>query len=408
MKRTPRFLAVLLTVVVVAAACSSESETPDAVASTSTTATIPTTTSSTTTTQPPVTADPDVLLRSVNEAMASQSSFLAVGSFTVTDADDGATEHMTAVLRGGQSSADNSWVVQVMDVASGDLAGILQLEVREIDGVRYVQSPLSGEWKIVDDSDSNPIRDTLNGALSLSDTSADEIAGGYLISGTYPGDPTIELVELEVSADDLLVSRLTIVKRGPRSDMVGIVPEGTSDIVTTRIWNFGNYGIDAAPPLAPPDATATSITRFDSGLFQLQIPTEWSEASAEEISDAGLGVDRAWLSGDGIRLTVVTDDLVEMGIGTAPLEGYVDIIVSEVLADSVVDDTVLTVNVQGIDVAVLTGSADESGEVHFMRLISVRDDTIAFNATIVGRVADFEANEDVILFVLNSFLVNTP
>ncbi len=412
MKSVPKWSAILLTVVVVAAACSSESETPaetsTTVAPISTTETTQATTSSTTTTQPPVTADPDALLETVNEAMASQASFLAVGSLTMTDVDDGATEHVTAVLRGGQSSPDNSWIVSIMDVASGDFAGILQWEMREVGGVRYEQNPVNGDWKIDEDSDSNPVRDTLNGVLSLSGTSAEEIAGGYLISGTYPDDPTIELVELEVGADALLVSRLTTVTRDPRSEMAGFVPEGTSDIITTNLWNLGDYGIDIAPPFAPPDATATSITRFEGGMFQLQVPTEWGEASAEEIADAGLGVDRAWLSGDGIRLTVVTDDLVEIGIGTKTLEDYVDIIVSEVLADSVVDDTVMTVNVQGMDIAILRGSADDSGEVRFMRLIFVRDDTIAFNATIVGRVDDFETNRDAILFLLNSFLVNTP
>ena len=416
--RKPSYrIIVAVAIALVVAACSSNSEpaSPDTSVASTTQATTTTTTQATTTTEAPttttteapVTVDPDALLGSVNDAMADQESFLGIGSLSMTDADDDATEYVNAELRGGQSSPDNSWIVSIMDVASGDFAGSLQWELREVNAVRYEQNPVSGEWRIDEDPSSNPVRDTLNGALTLADTTADEIPGGYRITGTYPGDPTVELVELEVSADDLLVRRLVTRARDPRADAAAIIPEGDSDIITTNAWNFDDYGIDIAPTFAPPQGTATAITRFSGGTFAIQIPTEWTEASTEEVIASGTGVDRIWSSDDGIVMPVITDDLIEKGIGTTTLEDYVDIITTGALADAVIDDTIMTVNGQGEPIAILRGTSDETGQVRFVRLITVRDGTIAFNVTIVGDTDVYGENRDAILFLLNSLLINT-
>ena len=378
-----------------------------AAAITTTQATTTTTVPATTTTEAPVTADPDALLVSVNGATADQESFLAVGSLTMTDADDPATEYVSAVLRGGQSSPDNSWIVSIMDVASGDFAGILQWELREVDAVRYEQNPISGEWSIDEDGNSNPVRDTIDATLTLAGATAEEIPGGYRITGTYPSDPTVESVELEVSADNLLVRRLTTRSRDTRTEMAGLVPEGDSDIITTNVWNFGDYGVDIAPTFAPPQDTPTAITRFSGGTFAVQIPTEWSEASAEEVIASESGVDTIWSSDDGILMPVVIDDLVEMGIGSTTLEDYVEIISTDALANAVIEDTIITVNGQGKPIALLRGTSDETGAVRFIRLITVVDDTIAFNITIVADADIYEENQGTILFLLNSLIINT-
>ncbi len=120
------------------------STTSTTVAATTTTQAPTTTTASTTTTEPPVTADPGALLDAVNNAMGDLGSFLATGNLIVADADDPNVTYIDAALLGGQSKRDDSWIVSTMEIATGDLAGILQFEQRVVDAARYKQNPVSG------------------------------------------------------------------------------------------------------------------------------------------------------------------------------------------------------------------------------------------------------------------------
>ncbi|MFV2000859.1 MAG: hypothetical protein ACC654_10900 [Acidimicrobiia bacterium] len=412
MKRVSRGMILAVATALLAAACtsgSSDTTTPESTTTTAaptTTTQAPPTTQATTTTEPSAAADPETLLADVNAAMASQESFLGQGTLTMTDATDEAIEHVRAALRGGQPSPDNSWIVSIMDVTGGELAGSLQWEIREVDGVQYEQSPIGGGWEIDDDVSKNPVRDTLNGDLALADLTAEDLEDGYIITGTYPKDETIEFVSIEVGVDDLLVRSLTSVARQDRSEFAGLVPEGDADIISIVQWEFGDYGIELAPTFEPPVATPTAITRFESGTYQLQIPTAWIEATPQEIADAELDVDRLWSVGEDLLLLVVTDDLIGLGIGTMTLEEYIDFILAEILVEEFIDETIFTVNGQGEDIAIIIGATSPE-ENPFMRLVSLRDEAIAFNVTVVGLQDAFDENIDATVFMLNSFLINT-
>jgi len=251
------------------------------------------------------------------------------------------------------------------------------------------------------------VRDTIAGTLTIGDPRAEETPGGYLISGTYPADPTVELVTITVGQDDLLVRSIETRTLRPRSELAGLVPEGDGDVSRTNRWNFGEFGIELAPTFAPPKDTPTSITRINGGAFQIQIPVAWNEATVEEMANAGLTVDRAWGSEGQIVLMVITDDLVEAGVGSKTLGEYVELLTSSALEDSVVEDTIVTVNVQGKPITIIKGTTDDSGDISFLRLVSLPDPTAAYNVTVVGPKAAFESNIDAILFVLNTFLI-TP
>ncbi len=415
-----RFI-VLLAISLVAAACTSGSD-PSAsdptttTSTTSTTAAQPTTTlttsttaatTTTTTTEAPDTPDAQGVLDDVNAAMASQESFLGFGSLTITEAEDQGTVHATASLRGGQSTQDNSWIVSIMDVSTGVLEGTLQWEIREVDGVQYKQNPVSGEWAIDDEQSPNPVRDTLNGILVLDDLTTEETADGFRITGTYPEDPNIQLVELEVSAGDFLVSTLTSVTRQPRDDFAGIVPDGESDIAAVTRWEFSDYGIELTPAVSPPESTPTLFTRFEDDMFELQIPAAWNEAASEDIAANDVPADRLWILEMEIGLLVDTVDLVEEGIEAATLEEYVDSVIEADLTDYTVEEPLFTVNRQGEPIAILAGVSEDPDIPSMVRLVSLRDDGIGVNVMIVMTDAVTEANRQSIPFVLNSFLTST-
>ncbi|GMR02919.1 MAG: hypothetical protein BMS9Abin20_1273 [Acidimicrobiia bacterium] len=412
MKRASRGYVLAVAAALVVAACTSETTTTTPDSSTSTTAAASTTTQAapttqaTTTTEASAAADPEALLEAVNAAMASEGSFLGEGTLKMMDADDEATVNVNAELRGGESSADSSWILSIMDIASGAFAGSLQWEIREVDGVQFEQNPVSGEWEIDEDRSDNPVEDILHGRLTLADTSAEDLPDGFLITGTYPKDETIEFVSIEVGADDLLVRSLTSVARDVRSEFAALVPRGTADIISITMWYFGDYGIDIAAALAPPEATPTAITRFEGGTFQLQIPTAWTEVSQEEMAASELEADRAWALDDGLLLLVTTDDLIELGIGTTTTEDYIDILLVDVLSEEFVDEPIVTINRQGEEIGLISGSTSLD-ENPFMRLVALREGTIAFNATVVGVQDAFDENIDTIEFILNSLLINT-
>ncbi len=399
----------------VATACSSgaDSGTSDTTLTTVTTTTeAPTTTTTappetTTTTEPPITDDAQALLDMVNAAMADETSFLSTGTASFTDAADTDTEYASGVMIGGQSSQDNSWIMTTLTIETGDLAGTVQFEVRRIDGAKYTQNPGTGDWRVKTESDPNPVTDILNGELVLADPTAIETPGGYMISGSFPPNPSIDLIEITVDSRTLTVSTVATYQTEPRSEFTGLVPPGDGDITTTTTWDFGEYGIDLAPPLTPPQDMATAVTRFNDGAFTIQIPTMWNEATPEEIANAGLQVDRAWGSEDGIIVMVVTDDLIELNIGATSLEEYVELISNEALANTDIQDTVLSTNLQGVPIAMVLGTIGDSGERRYVRLLSVQDDIIATNITIIGPAEAIEANIDAVMFLLNSLLFDT-
>lgn len=337
--------------------------------------------------------------------MASQDSFLGTGTLTMMDADDAAAVHVTADLRGGQASSSNNWIVSIMDVTAGELRGSLLWEIREIDDVQYDQNPLTGEWEIDEDRSENPVQDILRGTLTLADVSVEDLGDGYLITGTYPEDATIEFISIEVGSDDLLVRNFTSVSRQTRGEFAGLVPQGDADIISIAQWEFGDFGIGLTPATEPIEGLPTAITRFEGGLFQLQIPTAWAELTPAEIADAELGVDRAWSTDEGLLLLVATDDLIELGFGSTTTDDYIDLVLEEVLVEEFIDESNLSVNVQGKEVGSIIGETSPDRNP-FIRIIAVQEETIAFNATILATQAAFETNIAAIEFILNSLLID--
>lgn len=406
---------VVLALAVVVAGCSSQSTSdtkaptttaaPTTTDAPATTTTVAPTTTVTSTTEPSLTDDPEALLDAINTAMIDQTSFLGRGQAEITDAGDPSESYVTVDLIGGRSAPDSSWIITTMFIDSGPLTGTLQFEKRKVDGVDYDQDPVNGGWEIDDESSPNPVADILNGELILTDVTAQETTNGFTIAGTYPADPDVELVTIDVDGSDLTLQRIATMTRSSRGDLLPLVPEGDTDVIVATVWEFGNYGMDLAPLFAPPEGTPTVITRIDNGAFQLQLPVAWGEVTPEEIGLSGSGIDRAWRSEDDIITMAVSDDLVAEGIGPKNLDEYVELITQGALSEAVITDSITTVNVQGIPMTILRGTSDETGKTRFARLIAMADSTTAFNITIVGPAEAFDANGDEILFALNTFLI---
>lgn len=55
----------------------------------------------------------------------------------------------------------------------------------------------------------------------------------------------------------------------------------------------------------------------------------------------------------------------------------------------------------------MNGTFEGAQPSRFVRLITVRDETVATNLTLVGPATAFDANGESILFLLNSFMIDT-
>lgn len=114
----------------------------------------PTPTLSAAATPPPLPIGPEELLESVKAAMAALGSFHLEGEVTVkTNRQADAALVSIQFVGAGEKDGDSQLQV-TMDIQSGDFAGTLTFEEREVQGVNYAQDPFTGEWAIADTGDS--------------------------------------------------------------------------------------------------------------------------------------------------------------------------------------------------------------------------------------------------------------
>jgi hypothetical protein len=412
-KGTREFLGIIVAGIFAVSACTGSTQadvtetTTTTVGATTTiqaTTTTPATTT-TTTTQPPLTDDPAGLLGAVNAAMAAQESFQASGTLAISDADAPEAIYVSASLLGGQTSRDNHWITSTLNVTQGDLEGTLVWGVREVDRVDHSQNPISGAWEIDDDEgDPDAVDDALNGRLELASITAEKSGDGYQLTGTYPGDPDVRSVELTVNAD-LVITSIDVTSTSTRGDLAGLVPDGDGDVVVVESWDLGGYGLRTAEVVPPPGGTVSAMTTAEHWPFQIQIPTHWERATDRDIRDAGLDADAAWLDGDDFLVMILTEDLVAAGFGETELEEYVTFVGSMILDTSEVTSEEYLTNLQGLPVALITGSTDTTGLLAFQRYVYLHEKTLAVNVTIIAPRGTFAEEKAIIDFILNSVIV---
>ena len=354
---------------------------------------------------------PDALLAAVNEVMAEQETFLVHGTFQLAEKlGDSEEIFSSALFRGGQDPEGGHWLDLDIRFDTDSLQGRFESETRELAGVTYDQDPATGLWEIDEpDDEFDTIDAVLNGEIVLADTISEEIDGGYVITGTVPADPLVEIVTLRVRKADFALERVVIRTEKPREDYEALIGPGDSAVIAIETWRLADYGAEIVDVLAPTDGLVTTSTEFADGLMSLQIPNDWEKASLAELAELGLVGADAWASPDGLILMVLVEDLADLGFGSVTLEEYVDLTISFVISEeSIISERVDSTSVQALPVTFLTGSADGTDLLPFSRFFYVHDESIALNITVLAPREIYAENADLVGFLINTLLVNDP
>jgi hypothetical protein len=410
------FAVMLVAVALLAASCTSSEPvetTTTAQVVTTTTTPPPTTTSTTvaptTTSTLPNADDPDALLSAVNEVMAAQPSFLVAGEVGLFEnfGDSEETFGLT-FFRGGQDAERNHWIDAEISFGAALFEGTFEAESRDVNGVEFEQDLQSGDWEIEEPDGEFGLLDTVfAGELVMADITAFEVDGSYELRGTVPADPTVETVVMQVRTSDLALESVRIRTLESRDDFVALIGEGDTPVYTNERWTLSDYGIDVALVQAPTAGLSTS--RASDGLFSLQVPNHWTSLTVQEIEDAELVANDAWVTDEGLLMMVLVEDLIEAGFGETTLENYVNFIVANALpAETAIDEILEVATIQGLPSVIITGATDETGLLPFVRLFYLHDGTIGFNLTIVGPALAFENDLELIVFVMNTFILELP
>lgn len=370
----------------------------------------PTTTSTTTTTLP-ITADPEKLLTAVNETMAAQTTFLVAGTIDLDEVlEDSAETFSNSSFRGGQDAAGNHWIDAHIAFAAENFEKSFDIESREVDGVTYDQEADSGDWEVEEPtSEFRAIDAALDGEIVLADTTAEESESGYRITGTVPADPSVEIVILDVRASDLALQRITVRTEEPRDEFDGLIGAGDTTVFQTEVWEISDYGADVATVAAPTEGLSTTSAVTMNGPFSIQIPNDWEEATPREKAEIGLADADVWATADGILFMIRVEDLDESGFGAITLDEYVSATIAFAISeDAQLAEPEKTTTVQALPSVILTGTADETSLVPFTRFFYLHDETIGLSITVVGPKASFEEVDELVMFLLNTFLVDDP
>lgn len=189
-------------------------------ATTSTAAPLETTTTGapTTTTSSAPLPDPAQVLAALNQAMAAGRDFLATSIAIIKETEDtpDASAYVTQQVIGGGVAGGDGWQLINFAFATPGLTQTLVVRRRTVAGVVYEQNS-SGIWEIDTDPSQNPIEDTLSGVLVLDDLSIERNANRARVSGSYPADPAVRQVTVEIDKASGLLLSLVSVTDEPRA-----------------------------------------------------------------------------------------------------------------------------------------------------------------------------------------------
>ena len=342
--------------------------------------------------------------------MAGGPPFLGTGGGviketpTTPDADALVTQ---TVLGGGNGAGDGCQLIFV----ELNLLGVREpftVQRRSVAGVEYVQDTATGVWEIDEDAQSNPIQDAIAGRLELSAISIEKSTNGFVLTGTYPADPLIDEVRLEIDESTMRLRSLAARGRELRSDFEGIISQNGDDLFSTQTITVASYAFEVSSIEVPPVGVATTIVPSLQASFFASIPSDWTRLSVVELEAAGFN--DGYASPDDVVMFVLIEDLGEGS--TITLEEYAEFIATVALAGVEFDLYEPATTLQGADIWLLGGIEPLEGWT-FKRLIYKSPQSIFINLTLVYSTPDVtteppvEADglEELIEFILNSFLI---
>ena len=385
------------------------------------TTTLATTTAAVTTTRPPPTTTeapplpaPGEILAALNTAMARMPEFLGTGQgFVKVDIDTPDADALVRQLAvGGGPAGGDFWQLTLLEINTPALSQSFFVQDRTVDGIDYDQDPITGLWTVDQDPEPDPVDDAFAGRLSLSGMALEVSADGYVLTGAYPDDPTVQLVTIEIDGATerrSLLRSISVRSRVPRSGFEGLITADGDDLYLTQRIDVTTYGLEIGDIAAPPTGIATQLVPDPEAPFMTSIPADWEQVSADELEFAGFT--DGYIAPSGLALLVLVEDLAGTRITT--LGEYADAIVSVALTGFEISLFDATSTLRGGFSWIIAG-VDPIDGTAFRRLVYVTAQGVGVNLTFLQGpdpetglpTAAWEESQALIDFMVSSFMVN--
>jgi len=227
----------------------------------------PTATATSTVVLPP---EPQVLLEGINATMAAVDTFHFEAVLAVKVDSESEAQLLSVQSEGeGETKADgDGWTIVRININNVDYVGTLTFESRTVDGIRYAQDPLTGEWEIDEGADpedeDNLFEALMVGRLRMNNVAAEiDFLDGvsvYRVTGSaldYP-EP-VDRVVLWVDVDELLVYRVQIEEHVIAAEYEGLVSQELQELFQISIYHLSRFNqpFEVTAPEVKPLPTPT-------------------------------------------------------------------------------------------------------------------------------------------------------
>ena len=228
------------------------------------------------------------------------------------------------------------------------------------------------------------------------------------MSGSYPADPAVRQVTVEIDEASGLLLSLVSVAAEPRSTLDGLIDADGDPLYSWQRFSIASYSFDVAEVAPPPVGRITAIAPTTEAPFFVSIPADWMQIPPNQIAEPG-GIVDGYEGPENLSLIIVLDFVDNTGLET--LNDYAAFIEDVWLSDMLVETSLPTTTLQGAPAWLLEGVHPDEGW-HFKRLIYMSPQGVAFNIIIYQGVDElgvpvtvWDENPGLIDFMLNSFLV---
>ena len=168
--------------------------------------------------------------------MAARPDFLATAIGHIKESADtpDAEAYISQQIIGGRVAGGDGWQLITVDLSTPGLDQSFTGQRRTVAGVEYEQDPATGIWDVDADSGPNPVDDALAGRLTLSRLSIERTANGFALTGTYPADPAVQRVRVEVDGATNRLRAVGIVAEEPRATLEGLIEQDGGPLHSTQ------------------------------------------------------------------------------------------------------------------------------------------------------------------------------
>ncbi len=254
---------------------------------------------------------PGLLLDWINATMSAISSLHMDAAIVVKSNKSTDATLLSMAIEADGRLTGNAMIFLKMDGSNSAFDGAFELEILQVDGIRYTRTPGIGEWNSgpVELDEGDPFEALMHGRLILEDLEvASETLNGaevYRLSGSLPvAESNADLprrgtVTMWVDVDGTIVRRMQVSEEIPASEYEGLIPGDLEEVFRSTDYELSRFhetveisapNLDAPLATPAPRPVAQQLqegwTRYSTDEFEIDLPEDWIalEVSAEAVA----------------------------------------------------------------------------------------------------------------------------